>query len=436
MRQKNLRQRLLSALLIASVFFGMTAVNSRESALASSAREIKNDAEQKLKDTKDNIDKIQGDKSAVENDISDAGAKLSALLAKQRKLREKISNTQDQVNQANKDLKTAQDRSDQEYVSMKKRIQFMYENGTSGGNSIFSTILESTGITDLLNRIEYVSDVYKSDRRMLKEYQNTVKKVTELTENLNEKMDGLLSMQEDYEEQQSKVEQLIAGLQDKKDKYASQLAEAEKQAQEYKDTIAEQARIIQRQEAEAARRAREEEARRRAEAARQAEAARKKAQEEARRQSQSGNLADNDYQGGGSGNSGNNASDVDDGDEDPEFSGNVSGSELVSYALQFVGNPYVWGGNSLTNGCDCSGFVHLVYKHFGYDLPRYSQSFKTVGKAVSYNNIKAGDIVVYPGHVAICIGNGCIVEAQSTRAGITRTRPVNCNTISAIRRVL
>ena len=98
--------------------------------------------------------------------------------------------------------------------------------------------------------------------------------------------------------------------------------------------------------------------------------------------------------------------------------------------------PYKWGGNSLTNGCDCSGFVHLVYAHFGYSMPRYSQSFKSVGKAVSRNNIKPGDIVVYPGHVAIYAGGGRIVEAQSSRAGITNTRSVDCHTITAIRRVL
>ena len=109
---------------------------------------------------------------------------------------------------------------------------------------------------------------------------------------------------------------------------------------------------------------------------------------------------------------------------------------LVSYATQFVGNPYVWGGNSLTNGVDCSGFVHLVYAHFGISTPRYSQAFKSVGQPVSYQNIQAGDVVVYPGHVAIYIGNGNIVEAQSTRAGITNSRPVNCHTITAIRRLV
>ena len=110
--------------------------------------------------------------------------------------------------------------------------------------------------------------------------------------------------------------------------------------------------------------------------------------------------------------------------------------------MQFVGNPYVWGGNSLTNGCDCSGFVHEVYEYFGYNLVRYSMSFAYEGVAVSLENIKPGDIVVYErnkdgvGHVAIYAGNGKIVEAQSSKAGITANRSVTCRKIVAIRRVL
>ena len=111
-------------------------------------------------------------------------------------------------------------------------------------------------------------------------------------------------------------------------------------------------------------------------------------------------------------------------------------SEIVTYALQFVGNRYKYGGTNPNTGVDCSGFVHQVYAHFGISTPRYSQAFKSVGQPVSYQNIQAGDVVVYPGHVAIYIGNGNIVEAQSTRAGITNSRPVNCHTITAIRRLV
>ena len=112
----------------------------------------------------------------------------------------------------------------------------------------------------------------------------------------------------------------------------------------------------------------------------------------------------------------------------------MSGDSIVAFACQYVGRPYVWGGNSLTDGSDCSGFVHQVLANFGISSPRYSQAFKNGGQPVSYNNMQAGDIVIYPGHVAIYMGNGCIVEAQSTKAGITNNRSVNCHTITGIRR--
>ena len=116
----------------------------------------------------------------------------------------------------------------------------------------------------------------------------------------------------------------------------------------------------------------------------------------------------------------------------------VSGSAVVSYARQFVGNPYVWGGNSLTSGCDCSGFVVQVYKHFGINLSgsRSSAALRSVGRQVSYENIQPGDIVCYSGPVAIYAGGGVIVEAQSTKAGITCNRSVTCHNILAIRRVI
>ena len=95
----------------------------------------------------------------------------------------------------------------------------------------------------------------------------------------------------------------------------------------------------------------------------------------------------------------------------------------------------------MTNGCDCSGFVHLVYKHFGYNTVRYSMSFLYEGVAVDIKDVQPGDVVVYDkkngiGHVAIYIGNGKIVEAQSSAAGITSNRAIDCRPIAGIRRIL
>ena len=98
--------------------------------------------------------------------------------------------------------------------------------------------------------------------------------------------------------------------------------------------------------------------------------------------------------------------------------GSALGKEIAIYACGFVGNPYVSGGTSLTNGADCSGFTQSVYKAFGYKIPRTSYQQRSAGKAVSYAEAQPGDLICYAGHVAMYIGNGRIVHASSAKTGI------------------
>ena len=121
-------------------------------------------------------------------------------------------------------------------------------------------------------------------------------------------------------------------------------------------------------------------------------------------------------------------------DSSSSYSG--SGSSVVDYATQFVGNPYVWGGTSLTNGADCSGFIMSVYAHFGYDLPHSSSALRGVGRGVSYAEAQPGDIICYSGHVAIYIGGGAIVHASNERDGIKISSNAAYTTILAVRRVV
>ena len=368
---------------------------------AKTEAEKKRDAyKKKLKAKNSDIANIKDSQSDVKDSITAAAARMKTLLSKQEQLKSDIKDKQNEVEQANKKLEEAKEEEQNQYDAMKLRIQYLYENSTD--NSIWSAILESNGLSDMLNRIEYATDPYKSDRELMTSYQNAVKKVEDWTMQLADEMDSLLALQDKYQTQQGELKTLMAKLEQQKDAYAQQLAEAQKQAQDYKKTISKQEAIIRAQEAAAAR------------------------------------ANANTYDGGGTGASGGIASDsyLKDPDCNPSQTTDVSGADIVAFAQQFVGHPYVWGGNSLTNGVDCSGFVHQVYAHFGISTPRYSQAFKSVGQPVSYQNIQAGDVVVYPGHVAIYIGNGNIVEAQSTRAGITNSRPVNCHTITAIRRLV
>lgn len=115
---------------------------------------------------------------------------------------------------------------------------------------------------------------------------------------------------------------------------------------------------------------------------------------------------------------------------------NVStGQAIVDYACQFIGNPYVWGGTSLTNGADCSGFVQSVYANFGVSLPRTTWDMENVGTPVSYDQVALGDVILYDGHVGIYMGNGQIVNAINSSMGIG-TLPATYANIITIRRFI
>lgn len=367
-------------------------------------------AQDDLDDLQDQMSDWEDEMDDLEAQMSQKAQELSDLMADQQIIKEDIKETEAAIAQAEKDLEVAKQKEKEEYEAMKKRIRYMYENSTQ--DSLIDAILNSNGIVDMLNRVEYVSQVHKSDRELMETYKATVEEVETLAEGLKMDLNDLLTLEEQYEHMEASVQAALDELKSESSNYETQLANAKQRADQLSKYIAEQNRLIE-----------------------------IKRQEELllQQQQQQQNNNNNNSGNSGSGNSKPSTSGgyLNDPSYDPAFSSGVTGEELVSYALQFVGNPYKWGGNSLTNGCDCSGFVNLIYRHFGFqNVPRQSQAFKSYGQPVAFENLKAGDIVIYPGHVAIYIGNGKIVEAQSSKAGITCTRPVTCNTITGIRRVL
>lgn len=112
-----------------------------------------------------------------------------------------------------------------------------------------------------------------------------------------------------------------------------------------------------------------------------------------------------------------------------------NGQAIVDYACQFIGNPYVWGGKSLTDGADCSGFVQSVFAHFGISLPRTTYDQIYAGVEVSYDQAMPGDLICYDGHIGIYIGNGQIVNAQNPEQGIGIS-PATYTTILSVRRIV
>ena len=363
------------------------------------AKKNKKDAENQLNETKNNINGVKNNQTSVNNKISNNKATLESVKHELVTTKANIENKQAEIDQTAIELAAAQAECEAQYESMKLRIQFMYENNAE--DSLLVAILEADGLSDLLTRVEYITEVYNTDRELMDAYEFTRQTVEDKAALLATQMDELVDLQNAYEARQAELETTIANLKGQSAEYASQLAELNTLKGQLNTKIASYAETIRRQEALAA------------------------------------GIDPDSYAGGGSGKGGlGSAAYLRDDSYNPEYRTSVSPDDLCDFALKYVGNPYVWGGNSLTNGCDCSGFVHLVLQEYGISSPRYSQSFLTSGQPVSYNNMKKGDIVVYPGHVAIYLGNGCIVEAQSTKAGITSNRSVNCHTITGIRRML
>ncbi|MDK2809182.1 MAG: hypothetical protein PWP24_1919 [Clostridiales bacterium] len=184
----------------------------------------------------------------------------------------------------------------------------------------------------------------------------------------------------------------------------------------------------------------------RQEAAKKAEEDRLKAlEEQKKKQSSSSNNASSNSSSSNSSSSNSNSSNSSNSNDSSASSGGTTvadgdGSDIASYAQKFVGNPYVYGGTSLTNGTDCSGFTMSVYSHFGVSIPRTSRSQATAGKSVSFDELKAGDLIVYASngtvnHVAMYIGGGQVVHASNRKTGI-KISTWNYRTPYAARRIV
>lgn len=340
------------------------------------------------------VSQIEEEKEALQNEIDSLDSELVSLLTEIDTLEAEVSKCEAEISDLNTELVAAQEAEEKQYQQMKLRMKYMYEQGDQ---SILTILLESGSLSDFLNRVEYANSIYEYDRTLLESYEATQIEIQQMQASLEEEKASLQSQQSSLSAKQSSLNSMIAAKESQMDDFDEQLEAAKEAARKAA-------------EEEAARRAAEEEAANAAAVTPTAEATM---------------MADNTA-----------ATSVT--DSNPMPTTNIGGSSVVSYAMQFVGNPYVWGGNSLTDGCDCSGFVVQVYAHFGINLSgaRNSSSLRSVGQAVSYNNIQPGDIVCYAGHVAIYAGGGTIVEAQSSKTGITANRSVTCKPILAIRRVI
>ena len=406
------------------------------------------------------IDQLYSAKQQLQDEINTLDANLVNVMVSIQTLEGDISNKQADIEQTQADLQKAQNAKDKQYAAMKQRIQYLYEKG--GSEAWFQMMMSADNLSDLLTKAEYTQKMYDYDRKSLETYANTIEQVTNLGNQYQQEKSELEGMKQEYEAESANLQTQIDTKKANSADCDNEIAYAQEMANEYANLIQEQQAEIEQLEAE--RIAAEEEARRQAEAAAAAAAEEAAQQEDQTVYDEDGNEVDADEaaengdtvydEDGNEVDSSETTSSDDvkydeygnvidsDNTVDPDSvsssssssSSSGSGSSIVDYATQFVGNPYVWGGTSLTGGADCSGFTQSVYAQFGYSLPRTSYEQQNWGTEVSYADAQPGDLICYGGHVAIYMGNGQIVHASNSQDGIKISNDATYRTILSVRR--
>lgn len=385
--RKDMKKRVL-CLVLAAMLVCSTGGNVFATSSINKVQKEQTETKNKLNEINKSIDAIESKKAEVQAELSNLNTELVDTLLTLEVLEADLERKQEEIAEAQAEYEEYKALEEKQYHAMKQRIKYMYETGDT---DYIVLLLEAKSITDLINRADFVQQVSDYDDEKLTEYQETKEKVAETKAVLEEEEAELEEVQEAQQQYKASLDSKIASAKAKQADFETELANAQKKAKEYQKTIKEQTATIQKLQKE------EEEKRKKEQAAANA--------------GTTGNSTTTGTSGTTS-TSGSTSSSV------PTASGSGTGASIASYALQFVGNPYVSGGTSLTNGADCSGFTQSVFKHLGISIPRTSGAQAGGGKSVSLSEIQAGDIIYYGGHVAIYIGNGQIVHASTQKTGI------------------
>ena len=351
-----------------------------------------------LEEAEGKADTLDDQQDAIEEEIGDMDTALVEIMGNITLIEEEIAAKELEIQKAQVAYDEAKASAEAQYEAMKRRIKFMYEKGDVAYVQLF---IEAKSLTDMLNKTEYIEKLYEYDRELLCRYQETQQQVAELKESLETEQSELETTRFEYKAEQEQLQVMLDQKKAESANYEALIQEAKNQAAVYAETIKQQNAAIKKIQEEEARKA--------------AEEAKKKAAAAAANKTTS---RDTSY-----------ATVI------TNATGSALGKEIATYGCQFIGNPYVAGGTSLTQGADCSGFTYAVYKSFGYTLPRNSTDQRSAGNGVDFAQAQPGDLICYSGHVGMYIGDNKIVHASSAKTGIKITT-ATYRPIVAVRRIV
>lgn len=433
-------QKRVCCILLSLIMFMEIVVPVRATTISGVKKEQQK-TQNNLNSVNQQITAIQSNQAQAQEELDQLSDQLVDILTSIDICQDEIAVKEKEIEQAKKDYEDARKKEEDQYASMKKRIQFMYEQGDS---AYLQVLLESQNYADMVNKADYIESLYEYDKQLLAGYVESKNQVAKLKGRLEDEEADLEASNYELQQEEAALQTLVDEQKKTVADFDAQLASAKKKAASYKQQLEDQTAQIKKLEEEAAAKKKKE------------EEARKKQEQERKQQQQASQTQTIDTGNGAQQTTGDDPAQVDTGDDaqttDPGTvdtgkgtdsmnagagavtGGSGVGQQAANYACNFVGNPYKFGGTSLTNGTDCSGFTQAVYAHFGISLPRDSYSQRSCGTEVSYANAQPGDIICYAGHVALYLGNGQIVHASTERTGITYGY-ATYRTILSVRRV-
>lgn len=393
---------LLTAVTLTAIHTVASRPLSAEATSISDIQSQINNHTQELEGINNTISHLADEQDILEEQISDLNSEIINTMAsigmKEEEIATKeteLADTQVQIDQAQIEYEKAKELEEQQYEAMLTRIRLMYE---SSNDTYLSFFLTGDGMGDILDRMDYMEAVYEYDDEQLIAFQETKNQVQELWDELERNKAQLEADKTQLETdkqalvaQQSNLDQMLAEKKRKSSNYDAEIKKYQQEAAVTKRLLQQEQQTLKKLQAE---------------------------QNKGNTSAATGSYTSTNY-----------TNTID------NASGSDLGKRVAKYGCQYIGNPYVSGGTSLTNGADCSGFTYRIYQDFGYSIPRTSYEQRNAGTGVSYSEAQPGDIICYEGHVGIYIGGGLIVHASTERTGI-KVSNAQYRTILTVRRIV